>query len=241
MHCFHIPEKSSGITISISDAEQLHHLKDVLRLKTGDDVTVFDEEGTHYFCRIAGIGRKQATLSITARTEVKKSSSRLTVACALPKKAKMDEIIDKLTQLGVDCIIPLITDRVIVKLDENDDRIYERWKKIARNASEQSQRSKLPLIQKITHFKELMTQSDQYNLKAIPTLEGERKEIRSVISSGTGANILVLIGPEGDFSPQEVQQARESGFIPVSLGENVLRVDTAVIAVASYLRFALFD
>lgn len=241
MHYFYIPEIISGSSVSISDAEQFHHLKNVLRLKIRDEVIVFDGDGTQYSCQIAGIERKQAVLSIKARKEVKPSTFKLTVACALPKKAKMDEIIDKLTQLGVDTIIPLMTERVIVKHDEKDDSIYKRWQKIALNASEQSQRSRLPVIYTVKNFKELMAESNQYSLKLIPTLEGARQTIQTAISAHSTADTLVLIGPEGDFSPREVQLARDCDFIPVSLGENVLRVDTAAIAVASYFRLALCD
>jgi 16S rRNA (uracil1498-N3)-methyltransferase len=238
MHYFYIPQKISSGFVPISDAEQLHHLKDVLRLKIEDQVTVFDGEGTRYLCRIVGLDRKQANLFIVSKKDIQPSSSKITIACALPKKAKMDEIIDKLTQLGVDTIIPMMTERVIIKYDENNENRYERWGKIALSASEQSQRSRLPVIVKITSLKELLAGSDQYSLKLLPTLEGERINIQLVNSVDSAANILVLIGPEGDFSPQEVQQARDCGFIPVSLGQNILRVDTAAIAVASYLRFA---
>jgi 16S rRNA (uracil1498-N3)-methyltransferase len=241
MHYFYVSEKISGCSVSISDAEQIHHLKNVLRLKIGDEVFVFDGDGTQYSGQIAGIERERAVLRITARKEKKPSTFKLTIACALPKKAKMDEIIDKLTQLGVDTIIPLMTERVVVRPNEKDDHLYKRWQKIALNASEQSQRGRLPVIHKVKDFKELMEESNQYSLKLIPTLEGERQTIQTAVSAHSMANILVLIGPEGDFSFQEVQQARECGFIPVSLGENVLRVDTAAIAVASYLKLALCE
>jgi 16S rRNA (uracil1498-N3)-methyltransferase len=241
MPCFYLPGIVSGGSVSMKDAEQLHHMRDVLRLKIGDEVTVFDGEGTKYSGRIAGLDRKGAILDITQRKEVKPSASKIAIACALPKKAKMDEIVDKLTQLGVDTIIPLMTERVIVKTDENKDRMFERWRKIALNAAEQCQRARLPVIFEITGFKELLVDSAQYSLKLIPTLEGERKSLKTVLSAIALSSILVLIGPEGDFSPQEVREAVERGFIPVSLGENVLRVDTAAIAVASYLRFGLLE
>jgi 16S rRNA (uracil1498-N3)-methyltransferase len=241
MHYFYIPQKISSGFVLISDAEQLHHLKDVLRLKIDDQVMVFDGEGTRYVCRIAGLDRKQANLFIISKKDIETPGSKITIACAIPKKAKMDEIIDKLTQLGVDTIIPMLTERVLIKPDEKKENRYERWGKIALSASEQSQRSILPVITKVTSLKELLAGSDQYSLKLIPTLEGERINIRLVKSADSTANILVLIGPEGDFSPQEVNQARDCGFIPVSLGQNILRVDTAAIAAASYLRFATSD
>jgi 16S rRNA (uracil1498-N3)-methyltransferase len=239
MHCFYLAQKITGNYASISDAEHVHHLKDVLRLKIGEKVTIFDSEGSECLCEINGLDRKLVGLSVISRKEAKPSKFKLAIACALPKKSKMDDIIDKLTQIGTDSIIPLLTERVIVKLEEIKDARFERWEKIALSASEQSQRNRLPEVCPVTGFEDLLAESGRYDLKLIPTLDGERKSLREVIPTPAPANILVLIGPEGDFSPQEVQQAKDAGFIPISLGDNVLRVDTAAIAAASFIKLAL--
>jgi 16S rRNA (uracil1498-N3)-methyltransferase len=202
-------------------------------------VVLFDSEGIEYLAKIETLNRKQTSLSIEMTKKAKPNTSTLTIACAIPKKSRMDDIVDKLTQLGVDEIVPLITARVIVKLEKNSENRLERWRKVALSASEQSQRNKLPVISPILNFKEILAISNQYLFKLIPTLSGQRKNIREVISSPFSGSILVLIGPEGDFSQEEVRQAEIGGFIPVSLGENVLKVDTAAIAAASYIRFTL--
>jgi 16S rRNA (uracil1498-N3)-methyltransferase len=238
MHRFYLSQIVVGNTALISDTSQLHHLKDVLRLKIGDEAILFDRKGVEYLGRIKELSRKQASLSIKRIKQANPAGLNLTIACALPKKSRMDDIVDKLTQLGVDSIIPFISERVITKPDEKIENKLDRWRKIALNASEQSQRSKLPDITPVLNFKHLLTQSTQYGLKLIPTLEGPRLNIREIIPSTLPASILTLIGPEGDFSPEEIDQAMICGFTPVSLGENVLRVDTAAIAVASYLRFS---
>jgi 16S rRNA (uracil1498-N3)-methyltransferase len=164
--------------------------------------------------------------------------SSINIACAIPKKSKFDDIVDKLTQLGVDRIIPLKTERAVVKLSiQKGEARLQRWVKIALSAAQQSQRSILPQISPLTDFRELIKKSTGFNLKLIPTLEGERKTLKEALSPvlPLPANILILIGPEGDFSPKEIDLALKHNFIPVSLGSTVLRVETAAIAVASFI------
>jgi 16S rRNA (uracil1498-N3)-methyltransferase len=157
----------------------------------------------------------------------------------MPKKSRMDDIVDKLTQLGVDSIIPLETERAIVKMDKNGPNRLERWRKIARNAAEQSRRNTLPLILAAMSLPEVLAQSKNYRLKLIPSLSGDRKPLREILAESKPESVLALIGPEGDFTAQEIDQALGAGFVPVSLGATVMRVETAAIALAAYIRLAL--
>lgn len=239
MHSFYLPGKLTGNTASISDAGQLHHLRDVLRLKVGNEVSVFDGEGNEYHCTIAEQNKKQAVLHIEACKAPPTHQPKLTIACAIPKQSRMDDIIDKLTQLGADSIIPLTAERVIIKLKKDGEARLERWRRIALSASEQSHRNALPLISSVKGLKEVLDEAKGYQLKLVPTMTGERKTIGKVLSVSSPASIFVLIGPEGDFTPEEIQETLDADFIPVSLGNSVLRVDTAAIAVVSYIRLAL--
>jgi 16S rRNA (uracil1498-N3)-methyltransferase len=117
----------------------------------------------------------------------------------------------------------------------------KRWRKIAQNAARQSQRSSIPLIEPVTRLEDVISGSHDYDLKLIPTLAGERRLIKDAIAEARPNNIIVLIGPEGDFTSEEIELAQSEGFIPVSLGDTVLRVATAAVAIASYLKFALGD
>jgi 16S rRNA (uracil1498-N3)-methyltransferase len=223
--------------ITIADPERTHYLRDVLRLKAKDKVLIFDQKGNEYSSEVEKVSANSVSLRIV---EMKSPASakgiQLTIACAIPKKSKMSDIIDKLTQLGVDRIIPLNTQRVVVRLcREKETLLFWRWKKIVISASQQSQRNILPLVDPVTDIKELLTHCQEFDLRLIPTLSGERKPLKEVFSRGSPKNILVLIGPEGDFSEQEVWLAKKYGFIPVSLGDTVLRVDTAAIAVTSFI------
>jgi 16S rRNA (uracil1498-N3)-methyltransferase len=238
---FYIPQKVTGDAIFISDADQLHHIRDVLRLKSGDNVTVFDTESNEYLCTITSTDRNRAQLEIQSRKQASSKPVRISIACAIPRKAKMDEIIDKLAQLDIDTVIPLQTERTVVKLEgENSFAARrERWEKIAKSAAEQSQRSTLPVVSTVTKMADVMRQSAHFDLKLIATLEVPGKSLKDVLVGPQPSTVLALIGPEGDFTGAEVQKAVDSGFIVISLGRTVLRVDTAAVAVASYLRFAL--
>ncbi|PIP21320.1 MAG: 16S rRNA methyltransferase [Candidatus Omnitrophica bacterium CG23_combo_of_CG06-09_8_20_14_all_40_11] len=225
--------------IVISDPGIIHHIKDVLRLKIGDEVIVCDEKGNVYNSVMEGLTSKNMALKIKApkTASATEKKIRITVACAIPKKSKFDDIVDKLTQLGVDRIIPMQTERVIVKLDvRKANSRLSRWEKIALSASEQSRRNNLPSIEPIKSIQQILSEAADYDLKLIPALIDKRKNLKEIFCTTRPKNILVLIGPEGDFTPEEVNLAKNVGCIPVTLGDFVLRVETAAVAVASFIR-----
>lgn len=243
MHRFFVdPDNISQNKIIIQDKATIHHLKDVLHLGINDEAIACDDKGNEFVCVIKEILKGQATLDIkTARRKPEKENNiKLTFACAIPKKAKMDEIIDKLTQLGVDRIIPLYTERVVVKLNKHKENLrLEKWKKTALVASQQSQRTRLPIIERPQTLERVLAGAQDSDLKLIPALIGRRKALKEVMLKSRPNNILVLIGPEGDFTDEEINIAEKSGCIPVTLGEQVLRVDTAAIAVAGFIQLFL--
>lgn len=237
MHRFFITEEIKDNVAIVSDDAQFHHLKNVLRLKRGDEVIVCDREGNEFVCAIAQIEKTEAKLEVIKRKPVEAGRLSLTVACAIPKQARLDDIIDGLTQLGVDSIIPMVTERVIVRLDESrGEARLNRWRRIAQSAAQQSQRSAVPEVRPVAHFEDVLARARDFDLKLLPTLLGDRPQIKDVLAGENGRNILVLIGPEGDFTPDEVELAKQSGFIPVSLGDSILRVSTAAMAIASYIK-----
>jgi 16S rRNA (uracil1498-N3)-methyltransferase len=242
MHRFFLSSLNiSGDKIIISDKEQIHYLKNVLRLAAKEKVMVFDHKGQEYLCRIKELLRNKIILETQERLLSKDNKLHITIACAIPKKSKMDDIIDKLTQLGADRIIPMETERVIVKLGQAKKASkLERWKKIAVSASQQSQRAGIPVIDGVKNIQEVLREASSFDLKLIPTLTAERRALlRSVLAESRPRSILVLIGPEGDFTPKEIDLAKNAGFIPVSLGDLVLRVETAAVAITSVLNYTL--
>ncbi|MBM3245838.1 MAG: 16S rRNA (uracil(1498)-N(3))-methyltransferase [Candidatus Omnitrophica bacterium] len=239
MYRFFCPYKNiARDKIIITDKQQGRHIRDVLRLKAGDAVVIFDDKSNEYDCRIIRI-LPTVVLSIQKRHLALKGQRGLylAVACAIPKKSKMDDIVDKLTQLGVDRIIPLETERVIIRLDKHKKMLRQkRWEKIAVSASEQSQRKSVPIIGDIQDLKTALAGSVDFDLKLIAALTSDFRPLKEVLGRSRPKDILIFIGPEGDFSPAEVALARQAGCIPVSLGELVLRVETAALAAASFIR-----
>lgn len=230
-----------GDKIVISDRSLIHHIKDVLRAKINRRIVVCDDSGNEYDSVIEKLSSQNMLLKIVkAKKFLPAGKIRITAACALPKRAKFDDIVDKLTQLGVDKIIPMQTQRVTLNLDRHKQALrLGRWQKIALNASGQSQRNRLPVVTAVMPVKQVLEQSAEFDLKLIPALTGERKTLKQVLSVLKPRNILFLIGPEGDFTPEELSGAVRLGFIPITLGEGVLRVETAAVAVMSILDYAL--
>jgi 16S rRNA (uracil1498-N3)-methyltransferase len=221
----------------------VHHIRDVLRLKPGEELVVFDQSGCQYKTAIDNILAREIIVRVKEIIPAAQVDQRvkICVACAIPKRSKFDDIIDKLTQLGVDRIIPMVTERVVVKLEQEKQALRkERWEKIALAASQQSQRSSIPQVEKVMDFDQVMALSSGFDMKLIPTLPGERKPFKDILKDARPENILVLIGPEGDFSGSEVETALRAGFIPISLGELVLRVETAAVYIAAILNYELF-
>lgn len=240
MHRLYSPSQNilSG-KIVLDNIKQVHHAKDVLRLKIKEKVIIFDDQGIEYCCILEKILPQGLTFTIQEKntSSPKPEKIKITVACAIPKASHMDEIIDKLTQLGVEKVIPMETERVIIKLDRHKKVLrQERWKKIALNASLQSQRNSVPLIEPIRGIKEILSNTQSFDLKLIPALFGERKLLKEVFIKSKPKNILVLIGPEGDFTEDELNLAKSKGCLPVSLGDLVLRVETAAVATISFIR-----
>jgi 16S rRNA (uracil1498-N3)-methyltransferase len=215
----------------------------VLRMKKGDAVIVFDDTAGEYDCVIEQVDPVKIVLLIKKKiAAVKAVVPILSVACALPKKSKIDDIIDKLTQIGCNHIIPISTERSIVRLNQAKALAkHKRWQKISHEASLQSHRRDFAQVSPLKDFSEILSGSSAGQLKIILTLscDKERLPLKEVLLSNKSGDILILIGPEGDFSPKEVGAALINGFIPVTLGPQVLRVDTAAIAAASFVRLLL--
>lgn len=228
--------------IVISEKNRLHHLKDVLRLMVGDTVRAFDEKGREFECVVSDVSQ-----TVTLRIEKKSQSRRLPrpdicVFCAIPKGSRMDEAVDMLTQVGVEEIVPLLTERVIVKLDERAQAMkVKRWEKVVLAALQQSTGAHLTRVRSPMRMRQALLHAAGYDLKLIPTLAEasagiRRQKLKDALAGRRPDRIAVFIGPEGDFTEEEVALAVEAGCIPVTLGDSVLRVETAAMAVSAFLR-----
>ena len=156
---------------------------------------------------------------------------------------KMDYIIQKTTELGIESIIPMNTARTVVKLKK--DKISsrrKRWGRIAKEAAKQCGRSKITLIEEYLDFKDIVEKVKSYDLVLMPSVaRGKRRSLKECLSGFRGKSILVLIGPEGGFDSLELDMASKKSILSVSLGENVLKCDTAAISTIAMINYALSD
>lgn len=233
MHRFYCPsENIKNDEIVISDSEEIHHLRDVLRLKVQDEIAVFDGKGNEYLGLIKEVAKNHVRIwQLSPTKKMQESKINITLACALPKKTKFDYIVEKATELGVDAIIPMITERTIVRLDaKRGETKINHWKKIALNASKQANRNIIPVVQPLVTFLELIKNTGDYDARLLFCLPEKRNKIKDVLEDFIKGRILICIGPEGDFSEKEIELARQAKFKFATLGETVLKVDTAAIS-----------
>ncbi len=241
MHRIFAKQKDIFSTFQVDDEREIHHCLNVLRLKEKDKILAFDGRGHEILGSIQRIDKDAIIIkpeTAINRNEVRRFS--ISLACALPKKAKFDFIIEKATELGAQMIIPLITERTEVRLaKERQPAKLKHWLNIAVSAAQQSKRSTVPEISQVKTFKEVLKSLADFDLALLPCLSGERKPLKEILAGKKPQRIIVFIGPEGDFSPQEVLLALKNGAQLVTLGKTVLRVDTAAIFVISALNTLL--
>ena len=222
--------------------EESHHIADIMRLKEGDEVTVFDGSGKEYTGRIESIRNKNVIIGVDkVAVTTPKSSAEISLAQTLIKKDKIDYIVEKATELGVSEIIPIETKRAVVRPGESrKEHKLERWHKIAIEAAKQCGRTDLPCIKEIRQFEDLLKDFCKYDGVIMPCLTEKTISLKDAVSRlKDSKKILLMIGPEGDFTPAEIARAEENGALLVSLGGLVLRSDTAAVATLAMLNYAL--
>lgn len=219
---------------------EAHHARDVMRLKVGDEIIVFDGTGKEYVGMVDVIGKDDVTAKINKTIRKQVDIFRLALAQAIPKLNKMDFIVEKATELGVERIIPIITKRTIVQIDAAKARPkIDRWKKLAIEASKQSGRVTIPEINEIESFEDSLTHTKDYELAIIPCLREGPEKSKDILKNKAIKSAILYIGPEGDFTEDEISAAKAKGAKPVSLGKEVLRSETAAIAALSILNYEL--
>jgi len=242
MHRFYCPLKNyESANISIISKEEINHIQNVLRLEPGQDVEVFNGLGNQAFCSILSISKIEIKLKVISTIQNKLPKPYIILACAVPKKNKFEFIVEKATELGVDEIIPIKTQRTEISLTgERLQKKISRYKTVAINASKQCNRSIIPKIHQITKFDkalELLSKNNKDSHIIIPSLIDQTQPLKNSLKLiKKPALISILIGPEGDFSPNEYLKANNIGCIPVSLGKTILKVETAAISTLSFCR-----
>jgi len=224
--------------------ELAHHLRDVLRFGIGEIFDVVDENQRRYRISLDDI-TPQRLLARILTMEDKPSAPplELHLVQALLKKPKMDWVVQKATELGVAHFLPLVTERTVVRLHtDRSKHQQDRWQKIAQEAAQQCGRTDVPQVHLPTDLKSLCDHPPKVDLKLIFWEQERERPLRSVLSHHQPLrSLLLLIGPEGGFSRAELDLARSADFITASLGQRILRAETASLAALAILQYELGD
>ena len=238
---FTLPENISGDTIQLDEETSLH-LSRVLRCVVGERITVGDGSDTDYECEITEITKKCVTAKILDKhLNLNEPAVKITLYQGLPKGDKAELIIQKCVEIGVCEIIPVKTCRSVVNWDKKADKKLERWNKIAKSAAEQCGRGRIPAVGDIMTFERAVEDSKKCDGRLIPYENEQKNGLKQFCDGFKGKSIAVFIGPEGGFSPEEIELARESGIMPVTLGRRILRTETAGLVTAVILLHRLED
>ena len=233
---------NSGQDICIT-GDDYNHMKNVLRMKKGEEVLISDGQDREYLCSIKEFTDDTVILNIEDIMGTSRElATKITLFQGLPKGDKMEQIIQKAVELGVALIVPVAMKRCVVKLDDKKaGKKIERWNGIALSAAKQSKRGIIPEVKDVMSFKEALKQASQMDACLVPYENAEGIEgARKLVDSMKGKkSIGIFIGPEGGFDDSEIEQALECGAQTLTLGRRILRTETAGMTMLSILMFTL--
>lgn len=223
------------------------HIRDVLRMRVGEELLVCDSAGVEYFCTLETILPDRLLLHIQSQRQGETEPLIPVILYqGIPKGEKMDWVIQKAVELGVRRIVPVMMERSVVRLPQEKDRRkkQERWQKIAHEAAKQCGRTRLPQVEIPLSYQEALADSPE-GLRLLPYENEEQvslqSRLRPLCASQSMCPISVLIGPEGGFSQEEVVFAEHAGFLRVTLGRRILRTETAGLSVLAAIRYEWQD
>ena len=232
---FYLPPESWQGNCALT-GDEARHLTQVLRMKPGDAVIIFDGKGRRASAEILTIARDHVPLKLLENLPSAKPLPSITLAQAIPKGKNMDLIVQKSVELGVAVIQPLVTRYTVV---QPGDGKSDKWRRNALEACKQCGQDTLPEIAETLDFERwIRTQMNTPGLKIIASLAPGALPLRQILREQSTINqVTLLVGPEGDFSAEETATALQAGFIAISLGSIVLRVETATLFCLSALRY----
>lgn len=245
MHRFFVDKGmiiDGGAKIEGDDAA---HISKVLRLRRGDEIIVCDGNGFEYVCSISSVDKKEVECRIQEiREVVSEPPVKVDLYQAMPKASKMDLIVQKCTELGIYNIIPMDTERVVVRMEKKNDFMNKvsRWKKIAQEAAKQSGRGRIPDISDPVKYDDAVENLKDYDLVIMPYEKEESTGLKEALRCKNKINnVAILIGPEGGFTEDEVNKAKGNGAVSVTLGPRILRTETAGFSCLSMVMYEIGD
>ena len=244
MHRFFVEEPAMGANSITITGGDVNHIKNVLRMSVGEKICVINgQNNKEYYCEITALGNNAVDTRICEiRESDQELANEIVLFQGLSKSDKMELIIQKAVELGVHTIVPVSTDRTVVKLDaKKEANKRKRWMSISESAAKQSGRLRIPEVTQVVSFKEALEMAGKMDVRLIPYELAEGMEKTREVMSGIqpGQSVAVFIGPEGGFESSEIEKAREIGVQSITLGKRILRTETAGLVTLAMLVYNL--
>ena len=243
MHHFFVTPEQVREELIVIEGSDVNHIKNVLRMKIGEELEISDGNNKKYLCEIETMSSDEVCAKIKEELKVDTElPSKIYLFQGLPKSDKMELIVQKAVELGVYEIIPVATKRAVVKLDDKKaSKKIERWQAIAESGAKQSGRNVIPEVKKVMAFKEAVQYAKALDVLLVPyELAEGMMETKTIISAiKPGQSVGFFIGPEGGFETSEVEYAIENGAKAITLGKRILRTETAGLTTLSILMYHL--
>lgn len=247
MHRFYIPPPEWKGDALILSGPEAHHCRNVLRLGPGDKVVLFNGRGHEVTAEIISGDAGQIAFRKLHESVSAPLRCRITLGQAIPKGKNMDLIVQKAVEIGAAEIVPIISDRTIVRLDQEEaTQKQSKWQTVAIEAAKQCGQNWLPEVQTPRTLAQFFHAPPRFDLQLIGSLQSDALHLKKILAEYAAtherpASVLMLIGPEGDFTPAELNLARTHGCRPITLGPIILRVETAAIYCLSVLSYELLS
>lgn len=243
MHRFFAEPGQIGEKEIVITGADVNHIRNVLRMRADEEVLIADGQGAEYRCKLTELGENEVRAQILWKLDGNAElASAITLFQGLPKSDKMDLIVQKCVELGVDRIVPVSTKRAVVKLDAKKEQTrLKRWNTISESAAKQSGRGVIPEVSGVMSFGKALEEAKKLDVLLIPYERAEHMtETRRVMGEiRPGQSVGIFIGPEGGFEESEVEEAVAAGAQAITLGRRILRTETAGLAVMAMLGYLL--
>ena len=243
MHRFFAEPGQIGEKEIVITGADVNHIRNVLRMRADEEVLIADGQGAEYRCKLIELNENEVRAQILWKLDGNAElASAITLFQGLPKSDKMDLIVQKCVELGVDRIVPVSTKRAVVKLDaKKEETRLKRWNTISESAAKQSGRGVIPEVSGVMSFEKALEEAKKLEVLLIPYERAEHMaETRRVMGEiRPGQSVGIFIGPEGGFEESEVEEAVAAGAKAITLGRRILRTETAGLAVLAMLSYLL--